>query len=477
LKYRDFVVIGSGPAALGAAATASSLGVETTLIGEDAQIGGQIFRQMATPLKVQEPLAEFQNQKLFRNLKREISTSKVQCLNKTLVWNIFDDRIIATDDPRDPLIQAKKILIAEGAYEAPVAFPGWTLPGVMTLGGVQILLKSQGVIPKGRVLIAGTGPLLYLTASQLLKNGADIIGILEASSFSEWIRNSVPLWRSLDLLGKGVGYLAGLKKRQVPISFGAGVKEALGSDGLEEVVVSRMDKSWSPILGTERKLKADVLCFNFGFIPSTSFTHLAKCQHACDLHFRGWSPTYTSRYETSRESIFVAGDGTAIGGVKMAVIEGRIVGTEVARQLGLLSEVEAGDRCLKLQKALSRQQWYRDFMRKTYAYRAGLLAFLTDETIVCRCEEVKLKTINQIIEEGSCHIEKIKRLTRLGMGRCQGRFCHPTLLGILAQRLSFEEMITEDFSGRPPVKPMPLRFFSEMASSALKTDETCKENR
>jgi len=173
LKYRDFVVIGSGPAALGAAATASSLGVETTLIGEDAQIGGQIFRQMVPPLKVQEPLAEFQNQKLFRNLKREISTSKVQCLNKTLVWNIFDDRIIATDDPRDPLIQAKKILIAEGAYEAPVAFPGWTLPGVMTLGGVQILLKSQGVIPKGRVLIAGTGPLLYLTASQLLKNGAE----------------------------------------------------------------------------------------------------------------------------------------------------------------------------------------------------------------------------------------------------------------------------------------------------------------
>jgi NAD(P)H-nitrite reductase large subunit len=161
----------------------------------------------------------------------------------------------------------------------------------------------------------------------------------------------------------------------------------------------------------------------------------------------------------------------------MAVIEGRIVGTEVARQLGRLSEAEVGDRCLKLQKALSRQQWYRDFLNKIYAYRAGLLTLLTDETIVCRCEEVKLKTINQIIEDGSCHIEQIKRLTRLGMGRCQGRFCHPTLLGILAQRVSFDEMITEDFSGRPPVKPLPLRFFSEMASSGLKIDETNKENR
>jgi NADPH-dependent 2,4-dienoyl-CoA reductase/sulfur reductase-like enzyme len=332
------------------------------------------------------------------------------------------------------------------------------------LKSTQILFKSQGVIPEGRVLIAGTGPLLYLAAAQFFKNGADVMEVIEASSFSDWIKNSAALWRSPDLLGKGVRYLAGLKSGRVPIYFGTVVKEALGNTSLEEVEICRVDKNWSRISGTERRLKADVLCMNFGFIPSTSFSHLAKCRHVCDLNFRGWKPLCTSKYETSQDGVFVAGDSTGIGGVKLAVTEGRIVGTEVARQLGCLSESEANDHFSRLNKTLARQNWYHDFLKKIYHYRAGLMNLLTDETVVCRCEEVKVKAINQILDGGFHHIEAIKRLTRLGMGRCQGRFCYPTLLGMLAQRHSFDEIISEDFSGRPPVKPLPLGLFSEMAS-------------
>jgi len=464
MENRDFVVIGSGPGGLSAAVTASSLGVEVTVIGEDPKIGGQIFRQIAPPFIIQEPLSDSQNRKIFENLKSEISKNDIQFLNKTVVWGIFDDKTIAIDNPRNSLIKPKKILIAEGAYETPVAFRGWTLPGVMTLGGVQILLKSQGVVPDGRVLVAGTGPLLYLTASHLLNNGANVIGVLEASSLTQLMKKAVPLWRSLDLLTKGIFYFAGLKKHRIPIYFNSVVKEALGSEYLEEVVSVEMNEDWIPIVGTERKLKADVLCFNFGFVPSTSFTHLAKCEHTCNPRLRGWVPKFNSRYETSREGIFVAGDCTGIGGVKMAVIEGKIVGTEVACQLGCISETEADKRQSKLRKALSRHKWYQNFLEKIYAFRPGLLKLLTDETIICRCEEVKLRTISEIIDDGYCHIEQIKRLTRMGMGRCQGRFCYPTLLGILGQRLSFEELVSEDFSGRLPVKPLPLKFFSEIES-------------
>jgi NADPH-dependent 2,4-dienoyl-CoA reductase/sulfur reductase-like enzyme len=322
----------------------------------------------------------------------------------------------------------------------------------MTLGGVQILLKSQGVVPEGRILVAGTGPLLYLTASQLLENGANVIGVLDASSLPQLIKKSIPLWRSLDLLTKGIYYFAGLKKHRIPIYFRSVVKEALGSEYLEEVVSIKINEDWVPIPGTEKKLEADALCLNFGFVPSTSFTHLAKCEHTCNPYLRGWAPIFNSRYETSQEGIFVAGDCTGIGGVKMAVLEGKIVGTEVAYQLGCIAGAEADKRQTKLRKAL--------------------LKLLTDDTVVCRCEEVMWKTISRILNDGYCHIEQIKRLTRMGMGRCQGRFCYPTLLGILGQQLSAEELAKEDFSGRLPVKPFPLKLFSEIESMHQQIDNS-----
>lgn len=457
MDNRDFVIIGTGPAGISAAVTAAKFGVEVTIIGEDPRIGGQIFRQIISPLQPQTHYVDTQNEKLFKNLNKELKKVHLQFLSKTIVWGIFDDKVIATDNKNHPLIKAKRLLIAEGAYETPVAFPGWTLPGVMTLGGAQILLKSQGVIPQGKTLIAGTGPLLYYTVSQLIKNGTHVIGVLEASSFPQWMKWILRLWRSPDLLWKGIQYLALLKKHQIPIHYGHVVVRAEGNESLEKVIFARVDDYWEPQPGTEKTVDVDTLCLNFGFVPSTIFSHMAGCEHTCDPILRGWIPRITARYETSKKGIFVAGDCTGIGGVKKAVLEGEIVVTEIALQLGRISKSTADKSLARLQKAISRRNWYQRFLRTIYAFRPGLIKLLTPETIICRCEEIDLRTILNIMEEGVKNLDQIKRISRVGMGRCQGRFCFPTLLGILLKNFSPRKLNQEDFAARPPAKPIPLK--------------------
>jgi len=463
---REFVVVGSGPAGLSAAVTAARAGIEVTVIGEDPQIGGQIFRQIVPPLQFQERLVDAQNRRIFEDLQEDWTKTKIQFLNQAIAWGVFGDKVIAFNGPKYSLLKAKRLLISEGAYETPVAFPGWTLPGIMTVGAVQALIKGQGLIPEGKIIIAGTGPLLYYTASQLLKNGAHVKAILETGSFSEvasWTRR---LWRAPGILGQGLKYMAIIKKHEVPIYYRSVVKEARGKESLEEVDYARVNSLWKPEKGTEKTMEADFLCLNFGFTPSTQFSHMARCGHICDPEIRGWLPILSSKFETTQPGIFMAGDATGVGGVKLAVIEGRIVGLEIARQLGAIPDEIAAKRLGRLEKSVASHRWYQRFLKKIYAFRPGLLDLLTDETLICRCEEVNGKAITGALEKGACHIEQIKRMSRIGMGRCQGRFCYPTLIGLLTRVLPLKELEKEDFSARLPVKPLPLSVLFELPLSS-----------
>jgi bacterioferritin-associated ferredoxin len=147
----------------------------------------------------------------------------------------------------------------------------------------------------------------------------------------------------------------------------------------------------------------------------------------------------------------------------LAVLEGRIAGTEIARQLGAIRESEAERRFGALIKSLKSHRWYQGFLKRIYAFRPGLLDLMTERTTVCRCEEVDFKTISEVIQSGAHHVEQIKRLSRVGMGRCQGRFCYPTLIGMLAKILPASQLESEDFSARLPSKPLPLKDLFELS--------------
>jgi NADPH-dependent 2,4-dienoyl-CoA reductase/sulfur reductase-like enzyme len=472
LEERDLVVIGDGPAGLRAAVSAAQRGVEVTVIGENPLYGGQIFRHLNPPLEAQNHIMELLDLRIFGDLQEDLVKATIQFRNKSIVWGIFDDKVIAFDKGQKSLIKAKKIVIAEGAYEAPIAFPGWTIPGVMTLGGLQILLKSQGIIPQGKIVIAGTGPLLLYTASQLVEKGAVVQAVLEASSRNQWMKWSMRLWRMPGILGKGFQYLNVLRKHKVPVHYGTLPLEAKGPDSLKEVVFAKVDKHWHPIPGTQRRMETDLLCLNFGFIPSTQFSHIAGCEHVCDTQLRGWLPKFNSDYETSVDGIYVAGDCAGIGGVKKAVLEGELVGIEAAFHLGRIPSEKADKRLSILKKKIEDYRWYQQFLRNIYAFRPGLLDLLTDETIICRCEEIPYGTISRLIENNVRRLEQIKLLSRTGMGRCQGRLCYPTLIGIFSKVLSADEAFVQDFTSRIPAKPLPLETLFDLSNSDDATQET-----
>jgi NADPH-dependent 2,4-dienoyl-CoA reductase/sulfur reductase-like enzyme len=255
-----------------------------------------------------------------------------------------------------------------------------------------------------------------------------------------------------------------LRKHRVPVYYSSVPLEARGRESLEEVIVSRVDKHWRPKPGSDKKIAADLLCLNFGFIPSTYFSHMAGCEHTCDPRSRGWLPKIDSKNETSEKGIFAAGDCTGVGGVKKAVLEGELVGNEVARQLGRFPGADADEQIRVLQKKIRRRLWYQQFLRAIYSFRPGLLDLVSDETIICRCEEVDFGTISDLIENEPSSLEKIKLQVRTGMGRCQGRFCYPTLLGFLSKTLSDQDLCQQDFTARVPVKPLPLEKFTDLSS-------------
>lgn len=457
METKDIVIIGSGPAGLSAAVTAADTGAGVTIIGEDPRVGGQIFRQPVPPLKFRTSLVDVQDKKLFHELLQRLDENKVEFLSETVGWGFSENKTLIIDQKSNSRIQAKFLLIAEGAYEAPAAFPGWTLPGVTTLGGIQNLLKSQGVVPGGKTVIAGTGPLLFYTAAQLVKNGVHVAAVVEASPFSNWVRWSFRLLRTPGVLKDGMKYYLLLQRHKIPVYYRSVVSRASGENRLEEIVISRVDKDWSSAQGQERTLAADYLCQNFGFIPSTQLTHLAGCEHIYDPDYRGWVPRVNAGMETTQEGIFAAGDGTEIGGVKTAVLEGEAAGLSMAARLGYLKPPEAEARINIVKRSLRRRRWYTKFLRDIYAFRPGLNSLLDDETLVCRCEEVKYRSIKEAFRTQPQDLARIRVLSRLGMGRCQGRFCYPTLLGLLAAERKPEEMAAFDYRARPPIKPLPIK--------------------
>ena len=473
---KDFVIIGSGPAGLNAAITAANLGAQVTIIDENPQIGGQIFRQNPPEISRIKHLDK-QSEDTFEKLNQKIKHSNIKIYSSSTVWGIFEkeetqaqnnseinSKIIATDNREIPLIEARNLLIASGTYEMPVIFPGWTLPGVMTLGSIQILLKSQGVIPEGRVVITGTGPFLYLSASQLIENGANVIGIVEASSMFDWYTWGMQLLRFPSIMLKGIKCLRKIKKAGIHIYFGHMVVEAKGKDKIREVTIAQVDSQWSPKSPKKKTLQTDLLGVNFGFMPSSYLTHLSGCKHNFDLEQFCWISQFNDVYKTSEKNVFVAGDNTGIGGDKMASIEGKIVGIEVSRLLGKLAKEKANLIHKPLLKKLKSYNWYKNHLNKIYKFKPGFFNILTDETTICRCEEVDYKSIKEILEDPSSrNLKSLKNILRTGMGRCQGRFCYPTIMKILSRYLSTKELQQDDFTVRVPLKPLPLKKFIEVS--------------
>jgi thioredoxin reductase len=446
----DLVVVGAGPAGLCAAVEAANAGAGVLVIDENPEAGGQKFRAMPSAEGV-ELLAAVR------------SHPAISILADATVWGLFDQRVLAVfRSDRTEMVRAKAIVIAAGAYERVAPFPGWTLPGVLSAGGALTLLKAHRIVPGRRVLLAGSGPLLVIVAQHLLKSGAGIVALLEASSAMAWWRKLPGLAAEWRALREGLRVLRQVRAAGAPVLTGHTLLRVDGDQQVRRAVATRIDQAWTPIPGSERHFEVDAVVCGFGLVPSIELSSLAGCAHRYEPRSGGWIPVRDGRMETTVPGIFVAGESGGVAGAAVAMEEGRIAGLAAARRLGAITDSEADARSACARRRLRRLRRWPALLGEICAPRAGLLDVITPETIVCRCEEVPAREIAEAACVKGTTLKDLKARTRVGMGHCQGRLCAPVAAALLARdgRIAVEALGPP--SVRPPAKPVPLGALSEL---------------
>ena len=454
-EQRQLVIIGAGPAGLCAAATAARLGLDALLLDEQPAAGGQIFRGIANaPAQRADWLGkDFQRG---ADLVAEFADSGAEYWPGTSVWSLDDQRRIGIlRDGRASRIQAEHVILAGGAMERPVPFPGWTLPGVMYAGAAQILLKSAGVVPGDGVVLAGTGPLLLLLAWQYMRAGVKVRAVLEMAPFANLLRAAPRLPLALtagDYLFRGMRYTIDLKKAGVPIHYWVSDLEVEGTD-LVEAVSYRNNAAWRRRRET---ISTDCLLTHFGVIPRLNLTRGAGCAHFWSQTQQCWRPQVDEWGNTTIPGILVAGDSAGISGARVAERSGRIAAREAARSLGRLSPGDRDRQSREDRARVRADRRVRPFLETLHQLPQSILTAADDATPVCRCEEITAGAIRQAIRDGHETPDQVKAWLRCGMGPCQGRQCAPAVAHIVAAEQHRSVADYPAFRVRPPVRPLSI---------------------
>ncbi len=461
----ELIVIGAGPGGIAAAVEAAKAGVTVTLLDENEKPGGRIYGQFNDGFRLIHPKFLGSDYEKGTMLLAEFDAfgDKIDYQPNAMVFGLFENRILAFQQKnKGHRLPYNKLIVAAGAYDRAVPFPGWTLPGVLTVGGAQTLVKMQRVLPGKHILFAGTGPLQLVVANQVLDSGGTIEAILEAGDIHNWLALIKGFSRNWGLLKDGLHYLRGIHKAGVPLLRRHIILEARGDHQVEEAVIAEVDNDWRVIENTRRILKVDAICIGYGLVPSAELTRLAGCQHQYAPYRGGWVPLRNEDMQTSVEGVFAVGDGAGVAGSSMAMCEGRIAGISIAESLGRLSSRQAFEHKKQVLSDIKKIQRLRDALDRISYPRAGLFELATDATIICRCEELTLQDIKDAIGKGAVEMNELKRMTRMGMGRCQGRMCAPVVQEIIARQTDIPAAEIEYLVQRPPIKLVPIDILASL---------------
>ncbi|MGP3963801.1 NAD(P)/FAD-dependent oxidoreductase [Nonomuraea sp. 3N208] len=449
----DLVVVGGGPAGVAGALTAALAGLRVALVDSSARLGGQYFRHTSVPGRAPG---------LDRFLRQARALSdRAEVLTRHQVWSVArepdGDLLVHADSPdgQAVAVRASRLLIATGAYDRPLPFPGWDLPGVLTAGGAQALLKGNGVVAGRRVVVSGTGPFLLPVASGLAAAGARVLGVFEANGGLGLVRH--PLL-ALGKAGEAAGYAVSLARHRVPYLSRHAVVAAHGEREVEAVTVARLDRRWN-VLST-RVVECDTVAAGYGFVPQIDLGVQLGCGTRHDVD---GSPVLEAdgAQRTTVPGVWAAGEPTGVGGWRLAELEGRIAGRSiVAHAHGAADpagvEVVAGEVAGVLSRRRDRWRVFGAALQQAYPVRPGWQGWLRDDTLVCRCEEVPLARVREAQELGATDARSIKLLARPGMGWCQGRIC-----GYAVACLAGEP---QQPPRRPIAQPITLGALSEAAN-------------
>lgn len=456
MSQNSAVIVGAGPAGMSAAIALAEHGVRSTVIDENADTGGQIYRQSTAN---SERVSATEKIRAGVDLRRRFSEfgDTIEFRRHTKVWGVFQNRRLAVSgDDGWEMIDAEHLLLATGAHEFVPPFPGWTMPGVMTPGAAQLMLKSMQVRPGQRVVLAGTGPFLLVVATYLLDAEVEVVGVVEAVTRREVMTSLPGLLRHIPLLRQGWDYLRRLRRAGVPNYTGHVVVAAEGDERVNQVRIAPCNRQWQPDHAKARTIEADTLCVGYGFIPRTELAQLAGCRMQWVDELGGWVPAADNSLATSESGVWVAGDGGGVAGAAVAEEEGTLAGLAIARRAGALAEESFERVRVPIDRRLNRLRRFRATLDKLSCVRPGLSELARKETIVCRCEELTRGETEEAIVAGCTTYRTIKVATRLGMGPCQGRMCWPAMARAISARTGGSLEECGPMSARPPITPVTL---------------------
>ncbi|WP_328301353.1 NAD(P)/FAD-dependent oxidoreductase [Streptomyces sp. NBC_00435] len=463
----DLAVIGAGPAGLAAAVTAAGLGLRVTLLDAGERPGGQYYRHPAPGLGAARPEALHHGWAAFAAreaaLRAHEAAGRITYLPFHHVWTVVPEGQGATADRAAPtwtlhavagpdeaptIVRARAVLLATGAYERQLPFPGWTLPGVVGAGGAQAMLKSGLVLPGRRAVVAGSGPLLLAVAGSLAAAGARVPAVVEAAAYTGYAAHAPALLRNPGKLAEGATYGSALLRHGVRLLTRHAVTEAHGTDRVEAVTVARLDRDWRPLPGTARRIPCDAVAVGHGLVPQLELATGLGCATRP-------SPDATvaleldARQRTSVPGIWSAGETGGIGGAQLALAEGEIAAHSIAGR-----PVPA-----RLVRSRTRLRAFAAAMAGAHRPGPGWTGWLREDTDVCRCEEVPASRIREAVEDlGARDARTVKLLTRAGMGWCQGRMCGPAVAALAGTGPAPDR--------RPLSCPVPLRHLAGLPADA-----------
>ncbi len=460
----DTVVVGAGPAGMSAAIRMSELGLSVLVVDEQSTPGGQIWRavEAMAPTRMGELLGKEYREGAALTARFRACGALYE--PNTQVWEIEPGwRVLTKQGSKVEAVRANQIVIATGAQERPAPFPGWELPGVLTVGAAQILLKTSRQVPSDPVWVVGSGPLPLLYMAQLLRAGGRIAGWLDTAPPSGW-RRALP-WMGSALMGwaeirKGMGWLLEIRRAGVQRFRGVTSLRATGEGRLQNLEFTQAN-------GKSRRVDANLLLSHDGVVPSIHMTHAMGCAHQWSAEQACLAPVLNEWGQTSLEGVFVAGDGAGIGGAMAACVRGELAGLGAGLQAGRISAAQSVDAAGPLRSQLEKLLRLRPMLDALYPPRAGI-ACPSDDTIVCRCEELTAGDIRKASTIGTPGLNQIKALTRAGMGPCQGRQCGYTVANIVAASQGRHVSELGFYRVRPPLKPMTM---GELASLDVEEDK------
>lgn len=441
------VIVGAGPAGVRAAQTLVAHGLRPVLVDEAPRPGGQIYRQ--PPIGFSRPRSSLYGFEAARAASvhhaAERIIEQIDYRPDTLVWNAADGRLDLLHDGRTESLPYAQLIVATGATDRVLPFPGWTLPGVYALGGAQVALKFQGCSIGERVVFAGTGPLLYLVAYQYAKAGAAVVAVLDTAPAAAKLAALPALARNLPVLAKGIYYSAWLRLHGVPVHEGITLERAGGTGRVESV-------RWRQG-GDVHEAACDAVGFGYALRPETQLADLLGCRFGYDELQRAAVPQRDAAGRTSVAGVYVAGDGAGIMGADAAEWAGERAALALVADAGGAVDAARGRR---LEARLARTAAFRRGLERAFPFPADWAAQASDDLVVCRCEEVTAGQLRHCVQDsGAAEMNRLKALTRVGMGRCQGRMCGAAAAEILAHASGRPTAEVGRLRGQMPIKPLP----------------------